>query len=206
MPLTPKPLTVEALRTGLSAVADAMEACADELNTADGKLGDGDLGITMTRASRGVAEALPDLPDDLGQAFMKCAQAVTKAASSSYGTLMATGLMSAAKATKGRTEVPHTEVSLLLDGALQAMMARGKASLGDKTVLDALVEARDRSAGLDDPAAVRDAVEGGAQAALDAYRDKPNKVGRARIWGEKSVGLDDPGMLAFLRVVQALPR
>ena len=199
-------LDVNAMRTGLAAIAEAMPDCADELNTADGKLGDGDLGITMTRASRAVAEVLDELPEDLGQACMKCAQAVIKAASSSYGTLMGTGLMSAAKALKGRTQVPHTEVSLLLDGALQAMQARGKANLGDKTVLDALAEARDRSAGLDDPAAVRDAVIAGAQAALDAYREKPNKIGRARIWGEKSVGLDDPGMLAFLRVVQALPR
>ena len=199
-------LTVKSLRVGLSAIAEAMEGCADELNTADGKLGDGDLGITMTRAGRAVAEVLDDLPDDLGQAFMKCAQAVIKAASSSYGTLVGTGLMSAAKALKGRKEVPHTEMSILLDGALQAMQARGKANLGDKTVLDALAEARDRSVGLDDPAAIREAVVAGAQAAMDTYRDKPNKIGRARIWGEKSVGLDDPGMLAFLRVVEALPR
>ena len=135
-------LTTESLKAGLTRIAAAMEEAADELNTADGKLGDGDLGVTMVRGCRLVMEALPDLPEDVGMALMKCAQAFTKTSGSSYGTLLATGLMSAAKAAKGRTEVPWSEAGALLGGALEAMMLRGKASLGDKTVLDAIEAAR----------------------------------------------------------------
>lgn len=137
-------------------------------------------------------------------ALMKVAQAFTKTSGSSYGTLLATGLMSAAKAARGRTEVPWSETGALLAGALDAMMLRGKASLGDKTVLDAIDGARLAVGGLDDPDAIVAAVADGVAAALDQYRDQPNKVGRARIFGERSIGLDDPGMLAFKRVVEAL--
>ena len=197
-------LTTESLKAGMTRIAAAMESAADELNTADGKLGDGDLGVTMVRGGRLVLEALPDLPEDVGMALMKCAQAFTKTSGSSYGTLLATGLMSAAKATKGRTEVPWSETGDLLGGALDAMMLRGKASLGDKTVLDAIAAARTEIGALDDPAAIVAAANRGAAAALDQFRDQPNKVGRARIFGDKSIGLDDPGMLAFKRVVEAL--
>ena len=161
----------------------------------------------MVRGCRLVLEALPDLPEDVGMALMTCAQAFTKTSGSSYGTLLATGMMSAAKATKGRSEVPWIETGALLAGALEAMMLRGKASLGDKTVLDAIEGARAEIGTLDDPAApaaIVTAADNGVAAALDRYRDQANKIGRARIFGDKSIGLDDPGMLAFKRVVEAL--
>jgi len=44
------------------------------------------------------------------------------------------------------------------------------------------------------------------QSTLDEFRDKPNKLGRARMFGEKSAGLDDPGMLAIQEMVSALSR
>ena len=200
-------LTTESLKAGLTRIAAAMEVAADELNTADGKLGDGDLGVTMVRGCRLVMEALPDLPEDVGMALMKCAQAFTKTSGSSYGTLLATGLMSAAKATKGRSAVPWSETGALLGGALEAMKLRGKASLCDKTVLDAIEAARTETATLDDtaaPAAIALAADTGAAAALDRYRDQANKIGRARIFGDKSIGLDDPGMLALKEMIAAL--
>ena len=39
---------------------------------------------------------------------------------------------------------------------------------------------------------------------LDAFRDKPNRMGRARMFADKTIGLDDPGMVALLRMVEAL--
>ena len=197
-------VTTETLRTGLAQIAGHMEAVADELNTLDGKLGDGDLGITMQRGGRAIVEILPELPDDVGMALMKCAQAFTRTSGSSYGTLLATGLMSAAKACRGRTDVPWGEVGPLLQRALEAMMARGKASLGQKTVLDPLDAAAKAADGLDEPAAILVAVDAAIDQTLDAFRSQPAQIGRARIFGDKSVGLDDPGMMAFRRVVDGL--
>ena len=197
-------LTTAVLRDGLARIADGIGRHADELNTLDGQLGDGDLGVTMNRASSGVRDVLDGLPDDLGQAFMACAQAVNKAASSSFGTLTATGLMAVAKATRGKTDLPWAQVPALIRQAREKMMERGRSSLGDKTVLDALEAAATAAEGLDDPADILAAADSAAGETLDAFRDKPNQIGRARIWAEKSIGLDDPGMVAFKRVLEVL--
>lgn len=195
-----------ALRVAIARVADVIEDSADELNRLDGQLGDGDLGVTMQRGVRGLVEVAPDLPEDVGMALLRCAQVFTKVSGSTYGTLLATGLMSMAKATRGRTAVPYAETSALLAGALADMSRRSKGELGDKTVLDALEAVRGATEGLDDPAALAEAADQAAADALDAFRDKLAKQGRARIFGEKSIGLDDPGMVAFKRIVEGVTR
>ena len=197
-------ITKAVLSAALGRVCDRLEAAGDELNALDAQIGDGDLGVTLTLCARGVRATLDDLPDDLGAALMKCVQAITKVSGSSYATLLASSLMSAAKTLKGREDVPWSEVSSLLDGAATMIQTRGKASPGDKTVLDAVAAAAGATAGLDDPEAMAAAALEAVDDALDSFRDKPNRAGRARIWAEKSVGLDDPGMVAFRRMVEAL--
>jgi dihydroxyacetone kinase-like protein len=181
-----------------------MESCSDELNALDAQLGDGDLGVTMVRGTRAVASELASLPDDVGMALLKCAQAFTKLSGSTYGTLLATGLMSAAKATRGRTEVPWNQISPLLSGALQAMARRGGGKLGEKTVLDAVEAVRATTEGLDEPAALIAAADQAVVKCLQRFRNQAARQGRARIFGEKSVGKDDPGMVAFQRIVEGL--
>lgn len=197
-------LTTASLRHGFGRIAERIEQCADELNELDAALGDGDLGITLQRGGRAVSEVLADLPDDVGMALMQCAQAFTKQSGSSFGTLLATGLLAAAKQTRGRTAVPWSELPALLAAAQEAMMARGKAQLGEKTVLDALAAAHGALADLDDPAGMQAAADRAVGEALDTFRDRPAKQGRARMFGERSVGQPDPGMVAFKRMVEAL--
>ncbi|HCQ65654.1 MAG TPA: phosphatase [Rhodobacteraceae bacterium] len=194
-------ITVADLRSAAFRLKTAMEAEADTLNTADGALGDGDLGITMRSGSRAIAAAAEDLPEDFGMALMGCAQALTKASSSSYGTLLATGLMAAAKQAKGREGIEPGDLSGLLVAARDKMMARGKAELGGKTVLDTLDAIATALDGAQDPAA---AAVTAAEDAQEAFRDKRATIGRARIFADKSVGLDDPGMLAMTKIVQAV--
>jgi dihydroxyacetone kinase-like protein len=200
----PTSINTPILRQALARVAAKMESCSDELNALDAQLGDGDLGVTMVRGARAIVSELPNLPGDVGMALLKCAQAFTKLSGSTYGTLLATGLMSAAKATTGRTEVPWSEVSLLAGGALQAMAQRSGGMLGEKTVLDALEAVRAATEGIDDPGTLVAAADQAVVACLEQFRDQPARQGRARIFGEKSVGKDDPGMVAFHRIIEGL--
>ncbi|TFL16205.1 dihydroxyacetone kinase subunit L [Jannaschia formosa] len=193
-----------ALLAALDRLGQAMERDFELLNEADGALGDGDLGVTMTRGMRAITEKAEDLPDDLGMALLACAQAFTKSSGSSYGTLLATGIMAIAKQVKGETEVSPARVSELTALARDQMQARGKAELGGKTVLDSLDAVAKATEGQSAPSEVADAAATAATEALDAFRDRKATVGRARIFGEKSVGMDDPGMLAMERIVKAL--
>jgi dihydroxyacetone kinase-like protein len=197
-------LSTPALADGLARIADHMDSVADALNALDAQLGDGDLGVTMTRGGVALREILPTLPMDVGMVLMACAQAITKVSGSSYGTLLATGLLAAAKATRGRTEVPWSETSALLRAALDAMMARGKAALGDKTVLDALEAAATAAEGRTDPADILLSSAAAVDATMDRMRGMQARAGRARIFGERSIGIDDPGMRAFQEMLRGL--
>ncbi|EIM76562.1 PTS-dependent dihydroxyacetone kinase [Nitratireductor aquibiodomus RA22] len=194
-------ISSKTLSAALARIASHTEAASEELCSADGALGDGDLGITV---SKGFAEAAAtDLPEDIGMALLAIAKAFQRVSSSSYGTLLATGFMAAAKMEKGKTKIDPAGIPGLVAAARDAMMARGKGHLGDKTVLDSL----DAVANALDHAPLEEMINVAIAAAAETaeqYRGKPNKLGRARMFGERSIGLLDPGQLAFLRIVEAL--
>ena len=197
-------ITTESIQSVIIRLNQVMEQSADELNTADGLLGDGDLGVTMIRGFRNLLEELESLPKDIGMAFFQCAKAFTKSSGSSYGTLLATGMMAIAKVKKGQTEIVMDEVSGLFNISLEAMQMRGKASLGDKTVLDVIAAARDAAKNQTDWKTMLNSINKAINDTIDLYRDRQSQIGRARIFGEKSIGLDDPGMLAFKRMFESI--
>lgn len=197
-------ITTDSIKTAATKIAQLMEESADELNAADGLLGDGDLGITMVRGFREIIEVRDSLPDDVGMALFQCAKAFTKSSGSSYGTLLATGLMSVAKKKKGQQEIQVEEISALLNDALDAMKQRGKAELGDKTVLDVIAASSQAAKDQYDGSSVLKAINDAVTSTIDEFRSRQSKIGRARIFSEKSIGLDDPGMLAFRKMLEAL--
>jgi phosphoenolpyruvate---glycerone phosphotransferase subunit DhaL len=74
----------------------------------------------------------------------------------------------------------------------------------EKKVIDAVGAARVATMGLSDPGDILRAANNAVHGIIEKMRNQPNKAGRARIWGEKSVGLDDPGMIAFKLMLESL--
>ncbi|MGH6773345.1 MULTISPECIES: dihydroxyacetone kinase subunit L [Brucella] len=184
-------------KANLSACAkaayQAMGELEQELNAADAKLGDGDTGSMLARLFAGLAQTDLSQAEDMGAAFSALAKAAAVSTGSSLGTLVATALLTIGKESKGRTDLDGSDMPALLASAMEAMMARGKAAPGDKTILDSLdavIKSLIREPTLH-------AAADGAQHALDDFRSKPNRIGRARMFGDKTIGIDDPGMLAF---------
>jgi len=194
----------DALLAAITRLNTAAERDFEMLNDADGALGDGDLGITLSRGMSLISEISGELPEDLGKALLQCAQAFTKSSGSSYGTLMATGLLAMAKALKGETMVAPARVSELVALARDSMQARGKAVLGGKTVLDSLDAVARATSGQQDSQTVADAAIEAVDRALEEFRTVQATIGRARMFGEKTIGMDDPGMLAMQTIIRAL--
>lgn len=193
-------ITSSILKAALQRVAEETAGVAGELNAADGQLGDGDLGITV---SKGFAEAaIAELPADVGLALLECAKAFQRVSSSSYGTLLATGFMAAAKGAKGSENLDPAAIPGLVAAARDAMIARGKGELGAKSVLDSLDACARAIEGASAEEMGPKAVEAARQT-LEDFKGKPCKLGRARMFAEKSAQLDDPGQLAFLRIAEA---
>ncbi len=196
--------TVGDIRSIARLIADHAEKIADDLNTADGKLGDGDLGITVKNGWHEISKNADSLPDDVGLAFLECAKSFQRVSPSSFGTLMATAFMSAAKNCKGKRAVPYISISGLLNDACSAMISRGKGQLGDKTVLDIFHSMAAAAEGQQQPDELLVSVRRAIDNTLMEFKGKQNKIGRARMFGENSIGLDDPGMLAIQEMVNAI--
>ncbi len=193
------------LKAGLARWAEAMMAAKDELNELDGRLGDGDLGATLDKCARNVEAGLAGMPDSLEQVFRSSAQACARASGSSFGTLLAVAFLDAARRAAPLRALEVADVAELLSGTVQALSSRGGASLGDKTMLDSIQAIADALRGLDDEGQAARAACAAAARALDEFREKPSRTGRARMFSEKSVGMDDPGMVAILRMAESLP-
>lgn len=164
-----------------------------QLNAADALLGDGDTGSMLARVIEKMATTDLTATSDVGAAFNALARATMSATGSSLGTLLATALLTFSKSTKGRSEVPWSELSSLIEQAIESMRNRGGASLGDKTILDALHSIAQCLSGI----TAAHAAETGARKALEHFQPLPCKIGRARLFPEKSTGAHDPGMLAL---------
>lgn len=197
-------LTVHSLRGAIKRLKSHMNELSPRLCELDGQLGDGDLGVTLSKAFNRLDEIAPDLPDDLGDALRIGAQAISKVSSSSFGTLMAVACLTVSKKLTGRTEIPWTEIPDLLDIARDTISMRGKAQLGQKTVIDAIDSAARAMQSLSDPKSMITAALSGVRETIVSVRSKRAEIGRARIFSEKSVGLDDPGMKAFEGMLAAL--
>jgi len=195
------------LREALARWCDAMEAASPELNELDGRLGDGDLGATLSKCAANVREQLAQPADSLEALLQACAKACAKASGSSFGTLLAIGFMRAAKTSASHEALDRDGVVELLTNVQEAISARGGAATGDKTMLDSLdsiIGALRRCPPGTNAQVLKQVARDAAQAAIEAFRERPNRVGRARMFAERSIGLDDPGMVAVRRMAEAL--
>lgn len=196
-------LGIEDFRASCRRAAEAMRQAEDELNGADARLGDGDTGQTVRRVAEAMQQAAEAAASDADlDAFLRrLGMAGMSATGSSLGTLISLGVIEMGKSFKGRQTVTPEDIAAALAAAEAAMLARGKTELGDKTALDVLHAIRGHlESNASDGAGARAA----AQAALVAFRDRPCRAGRARMYGDKSIGIDDPGMLAFARLADAI--
>ena len=166
----------------------------DEFNAADGKIGDGDLGVTILNGLEEVNNNKANFKDDMGANFMLCSQAFVKKSGSSFGTLIAFSLMNISKNLKGKTECNHEDIISIFETALKTIQERGKTKLGDKTIVDSLDLIIKKLKGNSNYSEV---FQSATKQALENFKGKKILIGRARMFEDKTKDLDDPGMLAL---------
>jgi dihydroxyacetone kinase-like protein len=181
-----------------------LEGCADQLRDLDAALGDGDLGVTVAAGSRAVRQALSELDGDVlpAQVLKTAAGAFAKANPSTMAALVGGALLAAARGLGDAEELDRAAAIAVGRAAAESISTRGKAQLGDKTVLDALVPSLDdMESASDAPLAAGVAA---ARRAVEETRSLQSLRGRASWLGERSKGLQDPGATAYLRFLEGL--
>ena len=181
---------------------------AEELRELDARIGDGDMGFTVTRGLGAMAEALPGLKGQApGEQLARAGMAFNRAGGGAFGVLFATALMRGGRELRGRENPGAGDVAAVGRAALQGMMERGKAKLGDKTLLDALApatEAFDKAH--HEGASLVECAERAIDACEEGVkttRSMQSRVGRASWLGERSIGVQDPGATAVLYMLRA---
>ena len=197
-------IDVNTLTDAIARANQAMSSLTDELNAADAKLGDGDTGTMLARLIGTFANVDMHNAPDLGAGFMALAKAGAASTGSSLGTLIITAMMTAGKLNAGQQAMDWRRLGEVIAAIGDAAMARGKAELGAKTIIDGLDALAKAVDGKDDPAAIAAAARDAMDAVLATFRQRPSAMGRARMFAEKSVGLDDPGMLGLAEIIRAV--
>jgi len=172
----------------------------DEFNAADGKIGDGDLGVTILSGLEEINNNKANFNDDMGANFMLCSQAFVKKSGSSFGTLIAFSFMNISKNLKGKNECNHEDIINIFITALKTIQERGKTNLGDKTIADTLDLIIKK---LKDNKNYSEVFKSATKKALDDFKGKKIKIGRARMFEDKTKDLDDPGMFALNKLTDA---
>jgi phosphoenolpyruvate---glycerone phosphotransferase subunit DhaL len=192
----------------LRAFADEVTDHADELTRLDSEIGDADHGSNMRRGMTAVVGKLDAAPDAAPAALLKSAgMTLVSTVGGASGPLYGTFFLRMGTSAGDRAEFDGAAFAAALRAGLEGVVTRGKAQLGDKTMVDALtpaVEALD--AALADGASLKDALRAAATAAregADATVPLVARKGRASYLGERSAGHRDPGATSTALLLEA---
>ena len=177
----------------------------DFLVELDGRMGDGDLGLTMSKAFTAACDELLDTAEtDIGKIFMKAGMQMAKAAPSTMGTLMGTGFMRGGKAVAGKGELTTADLADFFQAFVAGIMERGKARPGEKTVIDSLKPAADTLARLsaEDHTQALSAALSAAEKGLESTKNMIAQHGRIAYYKEQSKGQEDPGATAGVILIK----
>lgn len=201
------------LKRMFDAIAAAMEADKDRLCQLDGVIGDADHGIAMAlgfNAARNALAALDLSATEPTALLNTAAKSFLNAVGASSGPLYATAFMRGAAAVKGKATLESADVIAIFGAMAQGIKDRGKAELGEKTMVDAWQPAAEaaaaaQAAGKSLPESL-EAAFAAAERGAEATKDMIAAKGRSSRLGERSLGHIDPGAASAVTVIGAMAR
>jgi len=193
----------------LQEIVKVLEEKKAELNRLDANLGDGDHGRTVVNAFRNVIEQNKDLEyKDLGDALQKIGRTLAFSTGAATGPLFGSAFMEAGKRVQGKEKLTLRDWKNALSGAVEGVKKRGKAEVGDKTMLDTLypaVKALEQS--VDKNESLKEGLLKAIEAAkrgMESTKDLISKRGRSSRLGERTIGHIDPGAASSYYILQTI--
>src|SRR4051812_12752003 len=180
----------------------------EQLTELDSAVGDGDFGISLDRGFTAVrTELSTNPPADVRSVFQNVATVLIRTMGGTSGPLLGTFFLRAGTACAGKSELATADVVALFQAGVDGIQQRGKAALGDKTMLDALIPAVEAMRGaLEAGNNLSDMLNRGAAAAeagMQATKNMQARKGRGSYLGDRSVGHQDPGATGAYLLVKA---
>lgn len=191
----------------LKVTAEKIEAEKEFLTQLDNEIADGDHGINLAKGYNAIVAKLPELEDqDVGAILKAAGMTLVSTVGGSAGPLYGTAYMKAGAKLKGKQEITADDFADAMEAAIGGIKMRGKATEGEKTMLDSLCPAYEtlRKA-LGDGEELKPALEKAVKAAYDGIEyTKTIKAtkGRASYIGDRSIGHQDPGATSITYVLE----
>lgn len=188
----------EAVISWIRSLGAVYEENRQYLTQLDSSIGDADHGINMDRGFKKALEKLPEVEDkDIGAILKMVGMTLVSTVGGAAGPLYGTLYMRAGMTADGKMELSPQEVTAMFEAGLQGVIQRGKAELGDKTMVDAMTPAVEAmKAALNGGGSLAEALQkacDAAQQGMEATIPMLAKKGRASYLGERSIGHQDPG-------------
>ena len=184
----------------------------DELCEMDANMGDGDLGLTM---SKGFG-ALPDLiaenmdENNIGMTLVKAGMKMAAVVPSTMGTLMSSGVMEGGKKLKDKKSIGKQELVDFLEGYAEGIKKRGKCETGERTLLDAIypayASAKEALSAEKSLKEIMEAAIDGAKKGVEATKEMQPKYGKAVVFAAKAKGIPDQVAMAGQYLLEGLCR
>lgn len=200
------------LKAMLVVIADAIEADKDRLCGLDGAIGDADHGIAMELGFSAIRKTVEELDAsaDPTTVLNMAAKSFLNAVGASSGPLYATAFMRGAAAVKGKTVLDGADIVAMLQAMATGIQDRGKAEIGDKTMVDAWLPAAQAAAAAHaDGGGLAGAMAAAVEAArkgAEATRDMIAQKGRSSRLGERALGHIDPGAASAVTIIEAMQK
>src|SRR5256886_10925181 len=203
------PITTEDTVNWLQQLANVLHENRDYLTQLDSPIGDADHGTNMDRGFKAVADKLPGMENmDLRSILKTVGTTLVATVGGASGPLYGTAFLRTGMATSGNHELYESDIVSMLEAALEGIKVRGKAQLGEKTMVDALTpalaaakEAEAQNLGLSQLLRrASNAAEGGMKSTIPMLATK----GRASYLGERSIGHQDPGATSSWLILKTL--
>lgn len=182
----------------IKACANILGENRDYLTQLDAAIGDADHGANMDRGFKAVLGKVPEMADkDIGTVFKTVGMTLLSTVGGAGGPLYGTFFIQAGMKTAGKMELTLEDWTTAMEAALAGIIMRGKAELGDKTMVDALTPALEAlKQAMQDNLTMHQALQNAAEAArVGMVGTIPivARKGRASYLGERSAGHQDPG-------------
>jgi dihydroxyacetone kinase-like protein len=192
----------------IKACAKVLAENRDYLIQLDAAIGDADHGANMDRGFQAVVNKLPEMSDkDIGTIFKTVGMTLLSTVGGAGGPLYGTFFIQAGTKTAGKMELSPDDWSAALEAALAGVVMRGKAELGDKTMVDALTPAvKAFKQAVSDQQPFGKALKLSADAAkqgMEATTPLVARKGRASYLGERSAQHQDPGATSSYLILNA---
>ena len=201
-------LQLEDIKKIFIQLAETFNREKDFLNDLDSKIGDGDHGLSMSRGFKTVMKTVEKSPDlSISDMLIKGGMQFNEVTGSTIGILIFSAMREAGLVVKDKETINLKDLQNMLQASIEAIKKRGKASRGQKTILDSLIPSLEylekQKSKIDESLIIKGMIKKAFDGA-ESTKNLESQIGRAKWFSDRSIGVIDPGAYTGYLIIKTI--